>query len=34
MGDEPTTSVETQLEAFLASLWNPPEDSGGGDGDG
>lgn len=34
MADEPTTSVETQLEAFLASLWNPPEAEGGGDDDG
>lgn len=34
MADEPTTNAETQLEAFLASLWNPPEPAAGGDGDG
>lgn len=34
MEDAQSTSVETQLEAFLASLWNPPEPEAGGDDDG
>jgi hypothetical protein len=34
MADEQNTSVETQLEAFLASLWNQPEAAGGGDDNG